>query len=109
MEISYRSLLKYPPVYNMMAMMLTSEDYDRLNEETKSCAKLIKDAFTGDKKIRIIGPADASIVKINDIYRKVIYIKSDDLEKLRGIREMFDEYEAEGISIMFDVNPVNSY
>lgn len=109
MEISYRSLLKYPPVYNMMVMMLTSEDYDRLNEETKSCAKLIKDAFTGDKKIRIIGPADASIVKINDIYRKVIYIKSDDLEKLRGIREMFDEYEAEGISIMFDVNPVNSY
>ena len=109
MEISYRRLLKYPPVYNMMVMLLTSDDYDRLNTETDKAAKCIKEEVFGDKKIRIIGPADASIVKINDIYRKVIYIKSDDLSKLRRIREIFDDYEAEDISIMFDVNPVNTY
>ncbi|MBO6113962.1 MAG: primosomal protein N' [Lachnospiraceae bacterium] len=109
MEISYRRLLKYPPVYNMMVMLLTSDDYDRLNTETDKAAKCIKEEVLGDKKIRIIGPADASIVKINDIYRKVIYIKSDDLSKLRRIREIFDDYEAEDISIMFDVNPVNTY
>ncbi|MBQ9232480.1 MAG: primosomal protein N' [Lachnospiraceae bacterium] len=109
MEMSYRSLLKYPPVYNMMVMLMTSDNYDSLSEKTKRVEKHLKHICTGDKKIRIIGPADASIVRINDIYRRVIYIKADDLEKLRRIREAFDDYDFDGISLMFDVNPVNTY
>lgn len=107
MEITYRRLLRYPPVYNMMVMLMTADNYDRLCEESERVLKLVKAVYPSDKKIRIIGPADASIVKINDIYRRVIYIKSDDLDKLRVIREAFDDYEE--ISIMFDVNPVNAY
>lgn len=107
MEMAYRRLLKYPPVYNMMVMLMTSDNYDRLCKESEEIQKRVKAIYPKDKKIRIIGPADASIVKINDIYRRVIYIKSDDMEKLRVIREAFDDYDETGI--MFDVNPVNTY
>ena len=109
MEISYRRILKYPPVYNMMVMLMTSEDYDGLCKETKKASDYIKSLFAEDKKVRIVGPADASIVRLNDIYRRVIYIKSDSPDKLRKIREAFDDYEQDAFNIMFDVNPVNTY
>ena len=109
MEISYRRILKYPPVYNMMVMLMTSKDYDNLCRETKKVSDYIKSLFANDKKVRIVGPADASIVKLNDIYRRVIYIKSDSPDKLRRIREAFEDYEQDKFNIMFDVNPVNTY
>ena len=109
MEISYRRILKYPPVYNMMVMLMTSKDYDSLCRETKKVSDYIKSLFTNDKKLKIVGPADASIVKLNDIYRRVIYVKSDSPDKLRRIREAFEDYEQDAFNIMFDVNPVNTY
>ncbi|MBQ8923268.1 MAG: primosomal protein N', partial [Lachnospiraceae bacterium] len=109
MELSYRRLMKYPPVYNMMVVLITSKDYDVLINESKNICRTIKKFCASNEKIKIIGPADASIVKINDIFRRVIYIKSDDLSRLRTIREQFDNYEQDGIIIMFDVNPVNMY
>ncbi|MBR1815801.1 MAG: primosomal protein N' [Lachnospiraceae bacterium] len=109
MELSYRRLMKYPPVYNMMVMLITSGDYDFLVKESENISKKIKTFSEEHVGIKIIGPADASIVRINDIFRRVIYIKSDDLGRLRKIRETFDNYEQDGISIMFDVNPVNMY
>ena len=109
MELSYRRLMKYPPVYNMMVVLITSEDYDTLIKESEDICKKIKAASANYRKVNIIVPADASIVRINDIFRRVIYIKSDDLSGLKKIRELFDNYEQDGISIMFDVNPVNMY
>ncbi|MBQ9200522.1 MAG: primosomal protein N' [Lachnospiraceae bacterium] len=109
MEMTYRSLLKYPPVYNMMVILLSSENYETLCSESEMIYKRVKQKASEDKKIRVIGPADASIVKINDTYRRVIYIKSEDMRMLRLIREAFDDYSQDNISIMFDVNPINTY
>ncbi len=109
MEMTYRSLLKYPPVYNMMVILLSSENYETLCSESEMIYKRVKQKASEDKKIRVIGPADASIVKINDTYRRVIYIKSEDMRMLRLIREEFDDYSQDNISIMFDVNPINTY
>lgn len=109
MEMSYRRLLRYPPVYNMMVVLVCSEDYELSVAASDDIFKIICSKITDDKLIRVIGPSDATIGKINDIYRRVIYVKVKDIDKLINIRELVDEYNQANVSVLVDVNPVNMY
>ncbi len=63
--------------------------------------------------MRIIGPARASIGKINDVYRFVIYCKSADYRQLTGIKDKIEQYLGTLTpgeeSVQFDFNPMDSY
>ncbi|HAL32672.1 MAG TPA: primosomal protein N', partial [Lachnospiraceae bacterium] len=52
---------------------------------------------------------DASISKINDVYRKVVYIKSDDYEMLAVIKDAVESDRAErrdyDSRVEFDFDP----
>ncbi len=108
-EITYRRLLKYPPVYNMMVVLLTGTDYDSVSCASEELAKLLKNENRTAKDVRIIGPGDATIVKIKDLYRRVIYVKTKDVIQLEHIRDIVDDFERDDIRIAVDVNPVNMY
>lgn len=108
-EMTYRRLLKYPPVYNMMVVLLTGLVYDEVVQASEQLSGIIKESFSKDRNIRIIGPGDASISRIKDLYRRVIYIKGRDADILYSVRELVDSYERDGIKIVVDVNPVNMY
>ena len=107
MEMSYRSIMKYPPVYDMMVVLLAGENYDEVTEASKRLYEAVNKFAS--KNVRIIGPSDANIVKINDVYRRVIYIKSNDNNVLQNIRDMAEDFQYEGVSLLVDVNPVNMY
>lgn len=109
MEMSYRRLLRYPPVYNMMVVLITSDKYDDAVSVSKDIYKNINRSCKTMDGAKAIGPGDASIAKINDVYRRVIYIKSRRLDDLGKIRDIVDEYETDKVNILVDVNPVNMY
>ena len=109
MEMSYRKLLGYPPVYNMMVVLMTGPDYDELVLFSEKISTEIKSACADMNKIKIIGPGDASISKMNDQFRRVIYIKSKTLQGLKYTRDKVEEYKHENISITVDINPVMAY
>lgn len=109
MEMSYRRLLKYPPVYNMMVLLITSEDKDMAYEASKQLATALKKLGAGMDKLRIIGPGDASISKINDVYRRVIYIKAYGMDNIIKMRQAIDNYNQDGVKISVDVNPMSTY
>ena len=66
----------------------------------------------GDEDIDIIGPSEAYIYRINNVYRRVIYIKSEFYVKLTEvagiIQKIFIEQteNAGDIDIQFDFNPM---
>lgn len=109
MEMSYRRLLKYPPVYNMMVLLITSEDKDMAYEASKQLVTALKKLGAGMDKLRIIGPGDASISKINDVYRRVIYIKAYGMDNIIKMRQAIDNYNQDGVNISVDVNPMSTY
>ena len=109
MEMSYRSLLKYPPVYNMMVVLIASENYDAAVKASENLYRQISDASREFSGVRVIGPGDATIGRINDIYRRVIYVKAQKEDELSKIRDVADEYSDESVSVLVDVNPVNMY
>ena len=66
------------------------------------------------KTLRIIGPADANISRINDVYRKVIYIKSKEYNNLIKIKDFIEAKfelmeEKKRASVQFDFNPMSGF
>ena len=74
-EIFYRQAMRYPPVWHMLVVLCASKE----EAEAYACAKELADTMEkvqADKKLQMIGPADAAVAKVNDIYKKVLYFKT---------------------------------
>lgn len=114
-EIAYRRLLSYPPVAELMAILFTDEDEKRLEAVANRCAEiLLKRWPVREGRLLLIGPADASISKINDCYRKVIYLKSKQRTVLEEAKDLLEntfmqDKENAKTNIAFDLNPLGNY
>lgn len=109
-EISYRKLLSYPPVSHMVVMLITAEKEEEASQAALRLAKLIAKAEI--EGLQIIGPANAAIAKMNDIYRKVIYLKHKEYSGLVNLKdrlELFlkDRGDMKQINVTFDFDPMN--
>jgi primosomal protein N' (replication factor Y) len=112
-ETAYRSLLHYPPVWNLLVILCTSPEEQGLAEAVEFLYRRIE-GMTGGSGVQLIGPADASVSKINDIYRKVIYLKTDNYDKLVAVKDAVERLAAaeavcKGIGIQFDFNPMSGF
>jgi primosomal protein N' (replication factor Y) len=90
-EISYRYLMDYPPGACMLAILASCEDDELLEKASEYLAKYIRRVHPGDD-LHMIGPAYAAVGKVNDIYRRVIYLKHADRDILIRIRDQLEKY-----------------
>lgn len=115
-ELEYRKLLNYPPVWNLLVILCASLDEQAADRCAGQVAAQI-DAYAAgikDGTIRLIGPADASVAKVNDIYKKVIYVKAGAYETLVDLKDRTERFTAgnagfKETAVQFDFNPVNSF
>jgi primosomal protein N' (replication factor Y) len=111
-EMSYRDLMMYPPVAHMMAVLVLSNDEMTGNEHIRELADRARLRY-GEKKPRIIGPAPASVGKINDVFRYVFYVKHRDYQTLVDIKDDLEDFinsaNWSNDSVQFDFNPMNNY
>jgi primosomal protein N' (replication factor Y) len=109
-EILYRELGGYPPVHHLLAVQVFSPD-EKAGE--KLAANLTEQArrMISDRKTMLLGPSPASIGKVNDIYRYVLYLKSPDYQKLVEIKDQLETYQTQQQNtrenIQFDFDPMN--
>lgn len=84
-------------------------------EEKAACEKAVYEqaAQPSGPRLRIVGPAKASVGKVNDIYRFVIYCKSPDYDQLIRVKDRIEQYvnsrELKQEAVQFDFNPMDSY
>ena len=107
-EMSYRMLAGYPPAVYMMSLHGTGKDEQHLQMAMEYLVKMIQ-RMPENQKVRIFGPVQESIGKIQDEYRKVIYLKAEQLSVLPGIKNKLEKYMElnEGyrtVMIQFDLN-----
>lgn len=112
-EIGYRKLMGYPPAENLLAVLASCEDEQLLE---KGCRYLKEYALRvrRDENMDIIGPASPGIGKVNDVYRKVLYLKAeryDTLIKMKNYLEQYIEVNSgfQKIRIQFDFNPMQVF
>jgi len=107
-EIAYRKLCGYPPADNLMKIMLSSPD-EMLLTKNAAWVKAFVDNNCKYKGLMCIGPADAPIYKIKDVYSKIIYVKHKDREVLNSIHEKLDvnivgNQAFKNINVQYDIN-----
>ena len=90
-EIAFRTLGGYPPTGGMLAVHASSEDEAYLSMAMEYLKKFLEilENHTG---IQVIGPGDETIARIQDVYRKVLYIRHSDEKRLTVVKEKVEQY-----------------
>lgn len=88
-EMAYRRLMKYPPASGLLTVQFSSRQENCLTEASEAAARFIS-PFAEKEEIQVIGPVEASVYKINDIYRKILYLKQENYDILIKIRDQID-------------------
>lgn len=113
-EIIYRRLMHYPPAVNMMAVLAEGRNELEVMEGITRLDGMLKAGETFKDTVEVIGPSNAQVPKSRDIFRKVLYIKSEftgTLIQVRHFLEGYIEYSGsyKNINIQFDLNPMTTY
>lgn len=115
-EIEYRQMMCYPPAENLLVILCASRVEETAVAGARRLAEQIDiwSAAHKDERVRVIGPADAAVAKVNDIYKKVIYLKTRNYETLVKIKDVAEKYTRDNrdykdVMIQFDFNPVNGF
>ena len=115
-EITYRELMHYPPCGHMLVMLVTSHDEMTAYLSIELLAKKIRQAKESGKLLglQMIGPAEASVAKVKDVYRKVLYFKHEDYSVLVQIKDVLEQFvnrhrEFRDVMIQFDFDPMNGF
>lgn len=110
-EILCRELMNYPPVWNLLLILVTS----KTEEEGETAAQRLKEQTDRiSREAVVIGPASPSVGKVNDIYKRVLYIKAKSYEHLVEIKDRLEQYmEKEAmtasVGVQFDFNPMSGF
>lgn len=109
-EMNYRTMLAYPPVSHLLLILIAGKSSEQTERTAQKVKQRIERGFEEqhitDRPI-LIGPADASITKISDIYRKVIYCKHKDYQILIQLKDWVEAEDYEGI--LFDFDPMHGF
>ena len=90
-ELPYRKLSQYPPVVNMVSVLVQDKNKRKLDAATEQIANLIKQVK--EKKYNelfVIGPSVPQASYINDVYRNVIYIKGTSVTNLINLKNYLE-------------------
>lgn len=107
-EMDYRRLAGYPPAGNLLAIHCACMDSELLAVACDYLKKFILQ-LSARYQVTVLGPADETVAKIQDVYRKVIYLKHENLELMIAVKNKIEQYVEmnEGfqtVKIQFDVN-----
>ena len=111
-ELEFRDRMGYPPVENMLAVLMMGEEENLLNtaaEYLKAYAER-----SGGNYLEVIGPAVPYVGKVSDIYRKILYLKCPKYGMLIRVKNQLERYIKvnsgfQTLRIQFDFNPMNIF
>ena len=104
-EMAYRRMLHYPPALGLLVIQAASpkeEEVIRAGEKMRRMAEEDPAGRSGEKAPEITGPLEAPVYKVNDIYRKILYIKHENYDILLRIRKKIEELELP-VMLSFDL------
>ena len=111
-EIKFRQAMRYPPCAHML--MITAEGAD--DEQTAQAMQFARKlAAESDRvAVQVLGPSRASITKIRDLYRYVMYLKCPDDRELIRLRMLIEESLKKAgldkkIYFSYDMDPISLF
>ena len=99
-----RKLTKFPPFTKMIKVIVHSKNEEKALKKSESIYKELKNNFD-----IVSVPDRAGIYKLNEEYRYVIYIKTDNEEYNKNKRFLFNikKQSTKTVRILVDVDPIS--
>lgn len=91
-EFLYRRMMGYPPAVGLLEIRMVCPAPDFLEKAAGELREEISRNFSFCG-LSCIGPVDAVPYKVNDIYRKILYIKHENCDILLKIRAFAESWE----------------
>lgn len=105
-ELLYRELGGYPPAAHMLAVQIFAREETSGEQLAKRLAGMVQ-----EQAYQVLGPAPATIGRINDIYRFVFYVKNQEYSRLVDIKDKLEAYifkvQLKNEQVQFDFDPIN--
>ena len=114
-EYTYRQLMGYPPCAHMLVILVQSGDESQSVIARLRIEKMIEQSQAGQEvPVQILAPGQASLSKLKDVYRQVLYLKHKDKETLLDLKRRLEPVLEKhpmfaGIMIQFDFDPLSHY
>ena len=114
-EYAYRNLMGYPPCAHLLVILIQCAEESQAVLTVMRIQKMIEQSQeSGDDGVQILNPGQAAISKLKDVYRKVLYLKHADAEKLLNLKSRLEPVLEKhplfaGVQIQFDFDPMNLY
>ena len=100
----------------MLVLLVASADEMTAILSIELLAKKIRQAQEKGKLagLQVIGPAQAAVGKIKDIYRRVLYFKHQEYRTLVQMKDVLEQFisrhrEFQSVAVQFDFDPVNGF
>lgn len=107
-ELEFRRLMRYPPFSALANVLVRSEKEDEAERMSAEVAGLLKEAGEG---VKVLGPAEAPVAKLNKEFRRQTLVKSASRprlsELLRGILRHAAEQKWPAGVLVIDVDPLS--
>lgn len=91
-EMLYRKMMAYPPAVGLFSVMLSSKDEQALMQGMEHLYREVRKEYCFEG-IVFVGPVDAAPYKVNDIYRKILYMKHESYDILLKVRRLVQNLE----------------
>lgn len=112
-EIAYRDFMQYPPVAHMLAVLIISQIQEQGQSLSEKMTTLVNKEMKDRQGLHVIGPAEASIGKLNDLYRHVFYLRHEEYQVLVEAKDRLEafcrEREMKNQIVQFDFDPMTTY
>ncbi len=89
-EMAFREVLRYPPVSQLLSVMMAGKEEEVLNQAAAQIHQWVL-SMAGGRQVELIGPTEATIYKVNDIYRKILYLKQENYGILIDIKNRLED------------------
>lgn len=104
-EMGFRKLMAYPPACHMLGIQVAGKKEDQVSEIMELLRVCVENEFAGN--VILIGPVPAVVYKVNDIYRKILYMKQENYDILIKIQKRLqilweEEERCKGNMIQYD-------
>lgn len=90
-EFRFRQLMGYPPTACLMTIQLSGKDENLLSAVTLASVREFQPECAS-RDAELIGPLEATVYRVNDIYRKIVYIKHPSHDIIIQLRDRFTEH-----------------
>ena len=103
-DMSLRELVKLPPFIKYIKIIVSSKKEDKSKKKIDDIYALLYNKFE-----YVSQPDRANIYKLNDDYRNVIYIKTNNKEmiKNRSLLKSIKDQSNSSVRVLIDVDPLN--